>query len=62
MKEGATVAAAGLAAAASCPGVTRVLLSASTPAHWTDALTVTAAPAIPPDTPRTALDVLATPG
>ena len=58
VKEGATGAAARLAAAAPCPGVTRVLLSASTPAHWTDALTVTAAPAIPPDTLRTA----ATPG
>lgn len=38
------------------------LMSASNPAHWTDALTVTAALAIPPDTLRTALDVLATPG
>ena len=61
VKEGATVAAACLAATASCPGVARVLLATSNPAHWTDALTVTAAPAIPPDTLRTALDVLATP-
>ncbi|MFE4621772.1 aldo-keto reductase family protein [Streptomyces mirabilis] len=60
VKEGAGTAAACLAAAASCPGVTRVLLATGNPAHCDDALTVTGAPAIPPQTLRTALDVLAT--
>ncbi|MGW0766253.1 hypothetical protein [Streptomyces sp. NPDC002676] len=32
-----TAAQACLLAAASCPGVTRILLSASSPAHWAEA-------------------------
>ncbi|WP_328436241.1 hypothetical protein OHA71_49245 [Streptomyces sp. NBC_00444] len=61
VRDDAGTAAACLAAAASCPGVTRVLLATGNPAHWDDALTVTGAPAIPPHRLRTALDVLATP-
>ncbi|GAA4887278.1 aldo/keto reductase [Streptomyces coeruleoprunus] len=61
IQAGAGIAAACLAAAASCPGVSRVLLATANPAHWNDALAVTGAPAIPPQTLRTVLDVLATP-
>jgi hypothetical protein len=61
VQEGAGIAAACLAAGASCPGVSRVLLSTSQAAHWDEALTVTGAPAISPKTLRTALDVLASP-
>ncbi|WP_107472530.1 hypothetical protein [Streptomyces sp. 3214.6] len=59
--QGASVAAACLAAAASCPGVRKVLLATGRAAHWDDALAVTSAPAIPPATLRTVLDVLAAP-
>ncbi|MFF8431715.1 hypothetical protein ACF07Y_42640 [Streptomyces sp. NPDC016566] len=61
IQEGAGVAAACLAAAASCPGVEKVLLSTSRTAHWEAALAMTREPAIPPATLRTVLDVLATP-
>ncbi|MFD6548533.1 aldo/keto reductase [Streptomyces sp. NPDC058398] len=61
IQPGASVAAACLAASASCPGVARVLLATATAAHWDDALAVTSAPAIPPATLRTVLDVLAAP-
>ncbi|MEU2956402.1 aldo/keto reductase [Streptomyces xanthochromogenes] len=58
---GTGVAAACLAATASCPGLGKVLLATSRAAHWDDALTVTGAPTIPPATLRTVLDVLAAP-
>ncbi|WP_329309644.1 aldo/keto reductase [Streptomyces sp. NBC_01262] len=48
-----------LLAAASCPGVSNVLLSASTPAHWDAALAALAEPAIAPEALRKVLDVLA---
>ncbi|PZT72443.1 MULTISPECIES: aldo/keto reductase [unclassified Streptomyces] len=55
-----TIAQACLLAAASCPGVTRILLSTSTPAHWTEAQAALRSPAIPVPTLRKVLDVLAT--
>ncbi|MEV6946772.1 aldo/keto reductase [Streptomyces sp. NPDC051172] len=61
LQEAASVAAACLAAAASCPGVGKVLLAAGRTAHWHDALDVTRAPAISPATLRTVIDVLAAP-
>ncbi|UIX31724.1 aldo/keto reductase [Streptomyces sp. GQFP] len=54
-----TVPQACLLATASCPGVTRILLSTSTPAHWTEAQTALRSPAIPVPTLRKVLDVLA---
>ncbi|WP_030940718.1 aldo/keto reductase [Streptomyces sp. NRRL S-646] len=54
-----TTAQACLLAAASCPGVTRILLSASTPAHWAEAQEALRTPAIPAPTLRKVLDVLA---
>jgi aryl-alcohol dehydrogenase-like predicted oxidoreductase len=54
-----TTAQACLLAAASCPGVTRILLSASTPAHWGEAQGALRNPAIPVPTLRKVMDVLA---
>ncbi|MFJ9213505.1 aldo/keto reductase [Streptomyces sp. NPDC102264] len=54
-----TTAQACLLAAASCPGVTRILLSASTRAHWAEAQAALRSPAIPTSTLRKVLDVLA---
>ncbi|WP_435224330.1 aldo/keto reductase [Streptomyces sp. Tue6028] len=54
-----TVPQACLLAAASCPGVTRILLSASTPAHWGQAQAALQQPAVPITTLRKVLDVLA---
>ncbi|MFF3468692.1 aldo/keto reductase [Streptomyces sp. NPDC001984] len=54
-----TVPQACLLAAASSPGVTRILLSASTPAHWAEAQETLRSPAIPVPTLRKVLDVLA---
>ncbi|MFJ9680979.1 aldo/keto reductase [Streptomyces sp. NPDC101194] len=54
-----TVPQACLLAAASCPGVTRVLLSTSTPAHWAEAQAALQEPAVPVATLRKVLDVLA---
>ncbi|MFD7408601.1 aldo/keto reductase [Streptomyces sp. NPDC059866] len=54
-----TTAQACLLAAASCPGVTRILLSASTPAHWAQAQEALRRPATPVPTLRKVLDVLA---
>ncbi|GAB2982644.1 aldo/keto reductase [Streptomyces pseudoechinosporeus] len=54
-----TTAQACLMAAASCPGVTRILLSASTPAHWAEAQAALRNPAVPVPTLRKVLDVLA---
>lgn len=59
---GLDTAAACLLAAASCPGVSKLLLSASTAAHWETALAALAEDPIPPSTLRSVLDVLATPG
>jgi hypothetical protein len=55
----AGIAQACLLAVASCPGVSRVLLSASTPAHWDTARTALNEPPLPAETLRKALDVLA---
>ncbi|MDT0613505.1 aldo/keto reductase [Streptomyces lancefieldiae] len=55
-----TTAQACLLAAASCPGVTRILLSASTQAHWAEAQEALRSPSIPAPTLRKVLDVLAT--
>ncbi|WP_327317090.1 aldo/keto reductase [Streptomyces sp. NBC_01235] len=54
-----TVPQACLLAAASCPGVTRILLSASTPAHWAEAEAALQRLAVPVATLRKVLDVLA---
>lgn len=54
-----TVPQACLLAVASCPGVTRVLLSASDSAHWYDARAALAKPPVPVATLRKVLDVLA---
>lgn len=55
---GLTIAQACLLAVASCPGVTRVLLSASSPQHWNDAREALARPPLPARTLRKVLDVL----
>lgn len=49
-----------LLAVASCPGVTRVLLSTSNATHWTEARTALREPPLPVSTLRKVLDVLAT--
>ncbi|MDG5801256.1 aldo/keto reductase [Streptomyces ossamyceticus] len=54
-----TTAQACLLAAASCPGVSRILLSTSSPAHWAEAQAALRSPAIPVPTLRKVLDVLA---
>jgi len=54
-----SIAQACLLAVASCPGVSKVLLSASTPAHWDAARTALDEPPLPAETLRKALDVLA---
>ncbi|MGA5040268.1 aldo/keto reductase [Streptomyces capoamus] len=54
-----STAQACLLAAASCPGVTRTLLSASSPAHWAEAREALCLPAIPVPILRKVLDVLA---
>ncbi|MFJ9740114.1 aldo/keto reductase [Streptomyces sp. NPDC101166] len=54
-----STAQACLLAAASCPGVTKVLLSASEPAHWAEAHAALREPAVPIPTLRKVLDVLA---
>ncbi|MFE7660544.1 aldo/keto reductase [Streptomyces celluloflavus] len=54
-----TVPQACLLAVASCPGVTRVLLSASESAHWYDSRAALAKPPVPVATLRKVLDVLA---
>ncbi|MEV0639571.1 aldo/keto reductase [Streptomyces sp. NPDC050619] len=54
-----TIPQACLLAAASCPGVTRILLSASTPAHWAEAQAALQEPAVPIAPLRKVLDVLA---
>lgn len=59
LRPGLSVAQACLLAAASCPGVTKVLLSASTPAHWEAARAALGQTAIPPRTLRKVCDVLA---
>ncbi|MFE1959219.1 aldo/keto reductase [Streptomyces sp. NPDC059479] len=48
-----------LLAVASCPGVTRVLLSASTPAHWAEGRAALREPPVTVPTLRKVLDVLA---
>ncbi|MEN8650977.1 aldo/keto reductase [Streptomyces sp. 21So2-11] len=52
-------AQAALAVVASTPGVNRVLLSASSPRHWNDAVILQDRAPVPPDQLRKALDVLA---
>jgi aryl-alcohol dehydrogenase-like predicted oxidoreductase len=54
-----SIAQACLLAVASCPGITRVLLSASDPAHWEEARAALAMPPLPVSTLRKVLDVLA---
>ncbi|MCX4429061.1 hypothetical protein [Streptomyces mirabilis] len=53
-----TTAQACLLAVASCPGVTRILISASTPARWAEAQEALRRPAISAATLRKVLDVL----
>ena len=62
LRPGLDVTSACLLAAASCPGVSKLLLSASTAAHWDAALATLAEAPIPSTTLRSVLDVLATPG
>jgi aryl-alcohol dehydrogenase-like predicted oxidoreductase len=59
LRTGLSTAQACLLAAASCPGVSKVLLSASTAAHWDAARAALAEPPIPADALRKVLDVLA---
>ncbi|MGW2511170.1 hypothetical protein ACWC0A_17405 [Streptomyces scopuliridis] len=61
IKQGSSVAAACLAAVASCPGVSMVLLSSGVTGHWYEARATLAEPPIPHENLRTVLDVLATP-
>lgn len=56
-----TVAQCCLLATASCPGVTDVLLAASTSEHWAQASAAVSHPALPHPTLRKVLDVLAAP-
>ncbi|MCX4820158.1 aldo/keto reductase [Streptomyces sp. NBC_01142] len=56
----ASPAQAALLLALSAPGVSRVLLSASTPAHWADALGAAACAPLSPDRLRGVIDVLGT--
>ncbi|MGW2258796.1 aldo/keto reductase [Streptomyces sp. NPDC001780] len=53
-------AQAALLVALSAPGVSHVLLSASTPAHWADALGAAACEPLSPDHLRKVIDVLGT--
>ncbi|MET8826427.1 aldo/keto reductase [Streptomyces sp. NPDC004608] len=57
-----TITQACLLAVASCPGVTRVLLSASTPAHWADGWAALQEPPVTVSTLRRVLGVLASDG
>ncbi|WP_086746985.1 aldo/keto reductase [Streptomyces scabiei] len=59
LNSGLTIPQACLLAAASCPGVTRILLSTSTAAHWAEAQRALRCPAVPVPTLRKVLDVLA---
>lgn len=54
-----SVAQACLLAVASCPGVTRILLSASDPEHWAEGRSAIHEPAVTVPTLRKVLDVLA---
>ncbi|MCX5036972.1 aldo/keto reductase [Streptomyces coelicoflavus] len=56
----ASQAQAALLVALSAPGVSRVLLSASTTAHWADARGAAARESLPPDRLRRVADVLGT--
>ncbi|MFJ5561116.1 aldo/keto reductase [Streptomyces sp. NPDC093250] len=56
----ASPAQAALLVALSAPGVSRVLLSASTPAHWADARGAAACAPLSPDRLRRVVDVLGT--
>ncbi|MEU1439653.1 aldo/keto reductase [Streptomyces sp. NPDC005786] len=60
IRPGATIAEACLAVTASCPGITAVLTSTANAEHWNTALAALDKPAIPTDTLRMVLDVLAT--
>lgn len=57
---GTTPAQAALLVALSTPGVSRVLLSASTPEHWADALGTSACEPLSPEQLRRVIDVLGT--
>ncbi|MGW4030594.1 hypothetical protein ACWEFL_14935 [Streptomyces sp. NPDC004838] len=59
IRPGSKIAAACLTAVASCPGVSKVLLATSNPAHWSGALAAPHAE-VSRYTLRTVLDVLAT--
>ena len=61
VRPGASLAEACLAATASCPGITKVLLSTGDARHWQSALNALDQPPVPVDTLRSVLDVLATP-
>ncbi|WP_055690008.1 aldo/keto reductase [Streptomyces prasinus] len=56
----ASPAQAALLVTLSAPGVSRVLLSASTPAHWADAVGAAACEPLSPDRLRKVIDVLGT--
>jgi hypothetical protein len=58
-RPGTTTPAACLTAAASCPGVTKILLSTADAGHWQTALAALDQPPIPTDILRKVLDVLA---
>jgi predicted aldo/keto reductase-like oxidoreductase len=59
IRPGLSVPQACLLAVASCPGVTRVLLSASDSAHWYESRAALREPPVPVATLRKVLDVLA---
>ncbi|MFF1959358.1 hypothetical protein ACFVWX_20530 [Streptomyces sp. NPDC058220] len=61
LRTGVSVAQACLAAVASCPGVSMVLLSTASAEHWNDALTVLGEGPVPAKSLRKVLDVLAAP-
>ena len=60
IRPGASVTAACLSAVASCPGVSKVLVSTGSTEHWTDALAALSEE-VPAETLRKVLDVLAAP-
>lgn len=58
IRPGASPVEAGLAVAASAPGVRRVLVSVSSARHWEQAADAVTGPALPEQTLRMVTDVL----
>ncbi|MFF3459682.1 aldo/keto reductase [Streptomyces sp. NPDC002730] len=61
LRPGASIPAVCLAASASCPGVSMLMLSTGNPGHWDEALAALDEGPIPAESMRKVLDVLAAP-